>query len=313
MATSTLYQWICFMFCLGLTAGGVLVLFRRKVYGQHPAFRYLQYYLILIYTFGFYALWSQILLRSLFFALLKPDSMTALARFLILLSVPFLVAGKLMLVLWTVHVVTRPVRAYLLPSLIPLGLLALLVILRPEGTFNLQQAYAALVLVMMTWVGTLLFFFEVRYLQRQSKAVLAALVIGVGILHGLLSLNFREIPAADLFFVVLYFLLHTAFVTYYLYQAALPTPDPSEMALAQIPDVFTQVPASFDEFIEAYGITPREVEIIQEIYKGKANKEIAEQLFVTVQTIKDHTHRIYQKTDVKSRAQLASLLRTFHK
>lgn len=301
------------MICLGLTAGGVLVLFRQKEYSQYPAFRYLQYYLILIYTFGFYALWSQILLRSLFFAILKPDSMAALARFLILLSVPFLLAGKLMLVLWTVHLVNRPVRAYLLPSLIPLGLLALLVFLNQGGTLTLQQAYAALVLALMTWVGTLLFYSEVRYLHQRPKTVLALLVMGVGILHGLLLLNLREIPATELFFVVLYFLLHTAFVTYYIYQAALPTPDPSEMGLSQIPDVFTKVPASFDEFIEAYGITPREVEIIQEIYKGKANKEIAEELFVTVQTIKDHTHRIYQKTDVKSRAQLASLLRTFHK
>lgn len=302
------------MFCLGLTAGGILVLFRRKEYGQYPAFRYLQYYLILIYTFGFYALWSQILLRSLFFAILKPDSMAALSRFLILLSVPFLLAGKLMLILWTVHVVNRPVRAYLLPSLIPFGLLVFLVILDQGGTLNLQQAYAALVLVLMTWVGVQLLFSEVRYLrQRQSKTVLVVLVMGVGILHGLLLLNLQGIPAAESFFVVLYFLLHTAFVTYYMYQAALPTPDPTEMGLSQIPNVLTKLPASFEEFIEAYGITPREVEIIQEIYKGKANKEIAEELFVTVQTIKDHTHRIYQKTDVKSRAQLASLLRTFHK
>jgi DNA-binding NarL/FixJ family response regulator len=66
---------------------------------------------------------------------------------------------------------------------------------------------------------------------------------------------------------------------------------------------------SFEQFIEKYGITAREAEVAREIYQGKANKEIAGKLFVTVQTIKDHTHRIYQKTNVKSRSQLASLMR----
>lgn len=312
MEITSLYHWICFMFCLGLTAGGILVLFRRKEYSQYPAFRYLQYYLILIYTFGFYALWSQILLRSLFFAILKPDSMAALARFLILLSVPFLLAGKLMLVLWTVHVVNRPVRGYLLPSLIPLLLLLALLVFSSQGnSWTLYQVYAILVLILMIWVGAQLVFSEVRYLGRNSKTVLVSLLIGVGILHGLLLLNWREIPAADSFFVVLYFLMHTAFVTYYIYQAVLP--EPLEVGLSQIRDVFTQVPASFEAFTETYGITPREAEIIQKIYQGKANKEIAEELFVTLQTIKDHTHRIYQKTNVKSRSQLASLLRTFQK
>lgn len=68
---------------------------------------------------------------------------------------------------------------------------------------------------------------------------------------------------------------------------------------------------AIDSFIAKYNITAREAEIVRHIYQGMTNKEIADKLFVTVQTIKDHTHRIYQKTDVKSRAQLTSLLRTF--
>ncbi|MPR33605.1 LuxR C-terminal-related transcriptional regulator [Salmonirosea aquatica] len=312
MATSTFYHWVCFMFCLGLTAGGVLVLFRRKEYRLYPALRYLQYYLILIYTFGFYALWSQILLRSLFFAELRPDNLAALARFLIMLSVPFLLVSKLMLVLWMIHLANRPVRTYLLPSLVPLLLLALLVVAGYGSTWTLYQAYGALVLVLMTWVAMQLFFFEARYLQRKSKTVLAVVVVGIGVLHGLLLLDLREIPAVELLFVLLYFLMHTAFVTYFIYQVDLPEPDPTAIGLPHAVPVIIGTP-SFEKFVEVYGITPRESEIIQEIYQGKANKEIAEQLFVTLQTIKDHTHRIYQKTNVKSRTQLNSLLRNFQK
>ncbi len=310
---SSLYYWICFMFCLGLTAGGILVLFRRKEYRHYPALRYLQFYLILIFTFGFYALWSQILLRNLFFTVLRPDSLAALARFLILLSIPFLLAGKLMLVLWTVNLVNRRIRSYLLPSLVPLGLLALLVYLGQGGTLTLYQAYATLVLVLMTWVGTQLVFSEVRYLPPRAKTGLVILVMGVGVLHGWAFMEATKTPVSELLFVFLYFLTHTAFVTYFMYQVILPTPDPTEAGLTSLPNVFTELPASFEKFVDVYGITPREIEIIQKIYQGKANKEIAEELFVTLQTIKDHTHRIYQKTNVKSRAQLALLIRTFQK
>lgn len=107
----------------------------------------------------------------------------------------------------------------------------------------------------------------------------------------------------ELIFIFLYFLSHTFFAVYFIYQARLPKVAPPEVPATEAP--------SMEQFFERHEITPREAEVIAEIYRGKTNKEIAETLFVTVQTIKDHTHRIYQKTDVKSRTQLISLMRTF--
>jgi DNA-binding CsgD family transcriptional regulator len=65
----------------------------------------------------------------------------------------------------------------------------------------------------------------------------------------------------------------------------------------------------FSSFCTTYEISKREAEIVREICTGKTNKAIAEKLFITLQTVKDHTHRIYTKTDVKSRVQLANLVR----
>ena len=42
--------------------------------------------------------------------------------------------------------------------------------------------------------------------------------------------------------------------------------------------------------------------------RGNA-KEIAEELFITLQTVKDHTHKIYTKTGVRNRVELINLLR----
>lgn len=66
---------------------------------------------------------------------------------------------------------------------------------------------------------------------------------------------------------------------------------------------------NFAEFCKLYEISKREAEIILEICTGKTNKAIAEKLFITLQTVKDHNYRIYSKMGVKSRGQLASLVR----
>jgi len=49
--------------------------------------------------------------------------------------------------------------------------------------------------------------------------------------------------------------------------------------------------------------------VIREICNGLSNKEISERLFISLQTVKDHTHRIYIKTNVRSRVQLINFLR----
>jgi DNA-binding CsgD family transcriptional regulator len=66
---------------------------------------------------------------------------------------------------------------------------------------------------------------------------------------------------------------------------------------------------SFEEFCKKYEVSPRETDIVREICNGLSNKEISEKLFISLQTVKDHTHRIYTKTNVKSRVQLIYLVK----
>ncbi len=65
----------------------------------------------------------------------------------------------------------------------------------------------------------------------------------------------------------------------------------------------------FADFCNLYEISKREAEIVLEICTGKTNKAISEKLFITLQTVKDHNHRIFTKTGVKSRVQLSNLVR----
>jgi DNA-binding CsgD family transcriptional regulator len=70
-------------------------------------------------------------------------------------------------------------------------------------------------------------------------------------------------------------------------------------------------PLTMKHFFDEFKISRREEEVIQLLSEGKSNKEISEALFVSLQTVKDHIYRIYQKTDVKNRVQLINLIQSF--
>ncbi len=61
---------------------------------------------------------------------------------------------------------------------------------------------------------------------------------------------------------------------------------------------------SLNILCEKHKITAREREIIEQILIGKSNKEISDILFISINTVKTYTSKIFQKFSVKSRNQL---------
>ena len=55
--------------------------------------------------------------------------------------------------------------------------------------------------------------------------------------------------------------------------------------------------------IERLGISKREQEVLELISKGLSNQEIADKLFVSVNTIKTHSSNLFQKLEVSRRTQ----------
>src|SRR5688572_1304356 len=68
-------------------------------------------------------------------------------------------------------------------------------------------------------------------------------------------------------------------------------------------------PAATDNFtlneaeLNKHGISKRELEVLQLIAEGLSNQEIAARLFVSLNTVKTHSSRIFEKLDVKRRTQ----------
>ncbi|MEL6660915.1 MAG: response regulator transcription factor [Bacteroidota bacterium] len=57
------------------------------------------------------------------------------------------------------------------------------------------------------------------------------------------------------------------------------------------------------ERLQQLGISKREYEILQLVATGSTNQEIADQLFISLNTVKTHLSNLYQKLDVRRRTQ----------
>lgn len=60
---------------------------------------------------------------------------------------------------------------------------------------------------------------------------------------------------------------------------------------------------------EHYGISAREMEVLQHMAAGMSNQQIADTLFVSLSTVKTHASNLFVKLDVKRRTQAVDLAR----
>ncbi len=62
--------------------------------------------------------------------------------------------------------------------------------------------------------------------------------------------------------------------------------------------------SEMNRFFEKYNISKREQEILHLIVKGKTNRDIEAELYISVKTVKNHVYNIYQKLGVNTRLEL---------
>jgi len=77
-----------------------------------------------------------------------------------------------------------------------------------------------------------------------------------------------------------------------------------------VKEVAVRVDAPFavnEDRREQLGITPREMEILELMAAGLSNREIAEKLFVSENTVKTHSSRLFDKLQAKRRTQAVQL------
>ena len=81
-----------------------------------------------------------------------------------------------------------------------------------------------------------------------------------------------------------------------------------EVIVVKEVEVFASQPFAINEGrLRDLGITKRELEILDLIAKGMSNREIAEKLFVSENTVKTHSSRLFDKLSAKRRTQAVQI------
>jgi len=79
------------------------------------------------------------------------------------------------------------------------------------------------------------------------------------------------------------------------------------VVVREVPVVLTHPFAVNEASLRSLGITKRELEILELIAKGMSNREIANHLFVSENTIKTHSSRLFDKLNAKRRTQAVQI------
>jgi DNA-binding CsgD family transcriptional regulator len=305
---------VAFIFCLAMAAAGCLIGYQLvNTYNTDLHKRFL-YYLVAFYTFAFYGIWGQILTRTLLASLdTEAAVIEIVAGFLPVLGVPFLFVSWIMLINMALAMAGRPVR----PAWIGL------------------HAAAFVLLLATSWLAVTVLRAPRELLDANLILVEAAGMTAVELLYFAVFLVLvLRIPVSDArtakVLRTFSLLLSGSFVTRVLLGALVLLDDrfaaPALVAYfgsnlapllylrARSDEAFKPIKAEtandegMTHVFERYGITKRERQIVQKICLGKTNQQTADELFISLQTVKDHTHRIYSKLGVKSRMQLVQLL-----
>ena len=75
-------------------------------------------------------------------------------------------------------------------------------------------------------------------------------------------------------------------------------------------EVMVPAPAEFirdESKLQSLGITPRELEILGLIAHGLSNREIAERVFVSENTVKTHSSRVFDKLGARRRTEAVKI------
>jgi hypothetical protein len=90
--------YLMFILSVAMAAGGVVLSTKLRDKYRHEVFSTLLYFQVFIYTFGFYGIWGQVVIKNFLSAYISADILARISDILILLGLPFLVFAWLMLI-----------------------------------------------------------------------------------------------------------------------------------------------------------------------------------------------------------------------
>jgi DNA-binding CsgD family transcriptional regulator len=299
--------YIIFIVSVAMAALGIILSSRLKNRSKSDLFSSLLYFQVFIFTFGFYGIWGQVIIKTFLADFITPEQLSRFTDVSMLLGIPFLVFAWLMLIRFSAGLSGRKNSNWfvLLFLFINFTLLAVVgYITTRENTMNpasLIRKYFIIMNLIISFTGAYLIHLPLRgraIIHDYDRKIIAPAMFIIMILQCLPLVFYHRQEWLAIIFILTFF-TGNVFLPIYLNYGTLISGLHSEPGKE----------ISFDEFCSKFEVSPRESDIVHEICNGLSNKEISEKLFISLQTVKDHTHRIYMKTNVKSRVQLITLVK----
>ena len=306
---------VVFIFCAAIAVASILMVHQFIATYNAEFHRNYFYYLIAFFAFAFYAIWGPVIMRVILSSIeLESKIVGIVANILPVLGIPFLLISWIMLVqmafsLAEVKTKYRALWIHLVFWVVVIALVLGIFTFEDNTQWLLGDKFIVTEIAIFIGLelGYMILFAGIvwqnleKNKQPNNKIVirfvllmLLALVLRIGALPFVFSDPWILAPLILLYFIsnfvpLFYLNVNSDLVFVPLY--------------AENPNMEKK------EFIyRKYQISKREKEIIEQICLGKSNQQIADTLFIGLQTVKDHTHRIYTKIGINSRMKLVQMV-----
>jgi DNA-binding CsgD family transcriptional regulator len=300
---------VCLIFILSVAfaAGGVVLSSKLRNRYHHEIFSTLLYFQVFIFTFGFYGIWGQVVIKAFLSSYISTELMVRFSDIAMLLGLPFLVFGWLMLIRFASGISGRVTNNWFVFGFLFTNFLLIIIvgyfIAKTSGVqpISLIKDYFICMNILYSITASILILFPGNgksFIHNYDRKIIGPAFLIIMLLQCVPLFFYKDQTYIAIVFIFTFFAGNT-FLPVYLNYGTLLT-------------AFTVEPLkylSLEEFCKKYEVSPRETDIIREICNGLSNKEISDKLFISLQTVKDHSHRIYIKTNVKSRVQLINLVK----
>ncbi|MCX6301314.1 MAG: hypothetical protein NTW82_03950, partial [Bacteroidia bacterium] len=258
--------WLIFILSVALAAGSVVLATRLRNRFRTELFSSLLYFLVFIFTFGFYGIWGQVIIKAFLAPYIEPILIERFTDISLLLGLPFLVFAWLMLIRFSGEISGRKYNNrhllwFLLINfaiIIGMGLLiSEIKSIKPEVLiryyFIIMNAFyssAAAMLIMFPKSNR-------AFIHTYDSRKIATGIFAVMFLQCIPLFFYTISVFIGLAFILIFFIGYTFLPVYFTYGTMV--------------SAFTEEPGkelSFDDFCRKYDVSPRETDIIREICNG---------------------------------------------
>ena len=300
---------VTFVLSAGLSAFGILIAFQLYHQYKKPELAVMLYQQVFLFSFLIYSVWGNITLRIILNDIeLNPDLSARLSVFIPMIGLPFMVVSWFMLLRFAMLLnSSKALRIFpyvFFPTLVVM--IFVLILLIHNKVLPIPNDADLFIIRILVGLNLLIHFFFLLAFALAKKETIVAKEFGFKKREAAVFVAIVLIYSAAMSFFNMFGYISICISIAFTFAAGIYLP-----FIVRFQNRFSKHPNNmdFEAFCEAYEISKREAEIIIEICSGKTNKAIADKLFITLQTVKDHNHRIFTKTGVKSRVQLSNLVR----